>query len=215
MRERGDGGGTRGSSAVLRRDRPEGPEPPRRRRIRRLRGCPEARAGAAGVRAPPTKRPAQARYPRAVGAIRADCAGREAVASERFKGVWGDVPPWPPVKRRGGRSPGISPLLRVPGLRAGGPAHLRRYPAAWAAGVEGRRSLRRPNRRPGRGGDPRGALCGERILGWNDGSGRREAAPLSTWGRPGQAAQCPPLSCGVRRRRGWSSCAAGLRAKPD
>ena len=30
VRERGDGCGTRGSSAVLRRDRPEGPEPPRR-----------------------------------------------------------------------------------------------------------------------------------------------------------------------------------------
>ena len=51
VRERGDGGGTRGSSAVLRRDRPEGPEPPKRQRIRRLRGCPEARAGAAGGRA--------------------------------------------------------------------------------------------------------------------------------------------------------------------
>ena len=30
VRERGDGGGTRGSSAVFRRDRPEVPEPPRR-----------------------------------------------------------------------------------------------------------------------------------------------------------------------------------------
>ncbi len=53
VRERGDGGGTRGSSAVCRRDHPEVPEPPRRqggasRRKRRSR-CPPKAAGASAA----------------------------------------------------------------------------------------------------------------------------------------------------------------------
>ena len=228
MRPDGDGAGTPGSSAVLRRDRREVPEPPRRQRIRWLRGCPRS-----GRRGPPERGRADEAAPQTcpLSAGMSPLSAANAAARQRRHarafggGTGGELPPsLNPCRERGEPSCPSPPAICGRGQRrlAGGPGHLRRYPAAWPAagsaapcrpakreaGLSPAVQAGRLGRRP-----PRSSCWPGRTTREHNGRAGKEACLPRAIPRGVQAdagAQCPPLSCGVRPGR--DGCRSGLRA---
>ncbi len=214
MRERGAGGGTRGSSAVSRRDRPEVPEPPRR-----LYSGSEVAPRIALRRrseAVPTK--PRRRTPAILRAAKA--AARRGGRAERVKGVWGDVPPWPTGRsprgkrrriRRLAARPAAPPLSRGARERAKtGLAVSRDGRAARGRAAAGRRA--KPVLRLSR---PRARHAGRRQRRGDTAVARgKEACMPRAIPRGAQAdagAQCPPATCGRAPRSGWVDRGGPLR----
>jgi hypothetical protein len=152
VRERGDGGGTPGSSAVFGRDRRAVPEPPRRL-YPGSEVAPRLALGRWSEGVPPSRaanRPAipraGRRYPR-----RRRRRGRGGMP-ERRGDTGGNTPlSLYPCRERGEPSRPSPPAIRGRGRRrlAGGPSHLRplscgRGPAGWKGPVRRIRRLSRP-----------------------------------------------------------------------
>ena len=169
-------------------------------------------------------KPQAARYPAGCPPLSAArCGEAEEACPNVSRGCGGMCPPSLPSCDEGeGKLP--TPAICGRGQRrlAGGPGHLRRYPAAWPAagsaapcrpakreaGLSPAVQAGRLGRRP-----PRSSCWTERTTRGHNGCAGKEACLPRALLRGVQAdagAQCPPLSCGVRPGR--DGCRSGLRA---
>ena len=208
----GDGAGTPGSSAVLRRDRREVPEPPRRLYpgSEVAPGRDAAGRWSEGVLTKP--KPQAARYPAGCPPLSAaKCGEAEEACPNVWRGNGGGTPPEPTGKAARGRE------SRYPGERERGEPISARYPAGVAGCRDPRRypaavapagraaTPRAPARRDSADAE-RGTLPAGREQRREDTTVARckEACLPRAIPRGVQAdagAQCPPLSCGVRPGR--------------